>query len=658
VPEHIGLTPAQTKESIQMKEDKLAALIRPLETFAAANPRLYRFRVALLASVGYAYLLFILTILLALVAAILIYGDLRTVTVKLVWIPLVLVGLILRALWITIPEPDGQKLEPEQAPTLFALIDEISNALNGPKVDHVLVSDEFNAGIVQIPQFGMFGWLRNYLVVGLPLLRALSPAEFRAVLAHEFGHLSGKHGRFSGWIYRVRQTWVQVLTRVHQERSYASFLFEPFLNWYAPYLNAYSFVLARAQEREADAYAVDLAGKDIAALALTRLTTKNRLLSHDFWPTFFRGANEKPTAPADPFTQMLSGLEQSLGHAKAQKWFLEALRVPTGYDDTHPALADRLQAIGFEKDSPEMASLLQAVINADESNESAASHYLRDVPPEYLQRLNRLWRERIAQPWRHRYDEIAQGRKRLEQFDEESKTRTLTVDELLEVAKLRSDIENEAASVPILQEILKEHPEHVPANFALGMYLLEQKNAEAIPHLELVIKNAPALAADACEMISGFYFEQGDHEMARVFQKRAEQYRENDRKLQDAAMNLSSKDKFVEHDLDDPAVEKLKSELTNVRGLEAAYLVRKVVEGTDSELYVLAVAAAFTWKNGISGKHVDQLFGNLNTVSSMPSPILVLSLDGEHAHLLGTICRVPRATLVATPDFGVKNIAF
>ena len=95
----------------------------------------------------------------------------------------------------------------------------------------------------------MFGWLNNYLVLGLPLLRALSPAEFRAVLAHEFGHLSGKHGRFSGWIYRVRQTWIQILVSVHQERSYASFLFEPFLEWYAPYLNAYSFVLARAGTR-------------------------------------------------------------------------------------------------------------------------------------------------------------------------------------------------------------------------------------------------------------------------------------------------------------------------------------------------------------------------------------------------------------------------
>ena len=36
----------------------------------------------------------------------------------------------------------------------------------------------------------MFGWLNNYVGVGLPLMRAFSPEEFRAVVAHEFGHLS------------------------------------------------------------------------------------------------------------------------------------------------------------------------------------------------------------------------------------------------------------------------------------------------------------------------------------------------------------------------------------------------------------------------------------------------------------------------------------
>ena len=202
-----------------MQEDKVASLVRPLEIFAAEKPGLYKLRVALLATLGYVYLFLVVSLLLGVVAVTLFYARLNWLTLKVLWIPLALVGLVLRSLWITIPEPDGMKLEREQAPALFGLINEVSTTLSGPKIDHVMLSEEFNAGIVQIPQFGMFGWLRNYLVVGLPLLRALTPAEFHAVLAHEVGHLSGKHSRLRGWIYRLRRSWIEILTTVRRRRT-------------------------------------------------------------------------------------------------------------------------------------------------------------------------------------------------------------------------------------------------------------------------------------------------------------------------------------------------------------------------------------------------------------------------------------------------------
>src|SRR6185436_12833883 len=201
-----------------MQDERFVDLIKSLELYSVKNIGPYRFRVALLAALGYLYLLLIVLLLLGIVAAVLLSGHFNFITIKILWVPLVLAGLVLRSLWITIPEPDGKELKREQAPSLFEMVADVQSKLNGPKVHHIYVSDEFNCGIVQIPSLGMFGWLNNYLVVGLPLLKALSPEEFRAVLAHEFGHLSGKHGRFSGWIYRVRQSWVEVLTRVHYER--------------------------------------------------------------------------------------------------------------------------------------------------------------------------------------------------------------------------------------------------------------------------------------------------------------------------------------------------------------------------------------------------------------------------------------------------------
>ena len=628
-----------------MQEDKLATLIPSLETLAEKNPATYRLRVGLLAALGYVYLFVVVATLLSVVAGA-IYGmGIKPLMIKILWIPLALAGLVLRSLWITLPEPDGMELKRDQAPALFDLIDEVSTRLSGPKIHRVLLSEDFNASIVQIPLFGMFGWLRNYLVVGLPLLRGLNPAEFRAVLAHEVGHLSGKHGSFSGWIYRLRQSWIQILDRVYQERHYASFLFEPFVKWYAPYLNAYSFVLARAQERQADQYAVELAGKNVVGVMLVRLEAKQRSLMENFWPNFFRGAKDQAKTPTDTFVQMLGTLGKPIGSTNSQKWFLEALRVPTGYEDTHPALGDRLAAIGFEKEGKEVTELISLVLDADEKHESADSHYLSQVPADFLPGQNRLWRERIAQAWSENHEQIQKARKRLAELDEQANERKLTVEEQWERVKTLSQVEDDNAALPSLRALLAEHPDHLGGHFAIGAILLEQHNPEGVAYLEKAMQLNPATVGDASVLLSSFYFDQGNKELSEEFRKRADDHYEVERKRQERAVAFSAADRFLPHALEATLVQELQKQLDAVYGLSEAYLVRKVVDENDASVYLLAAAASYTWKDGQSAKHVDELFNQLVSLPCLPAPTVFLSLDGPHGYLLPKLAEIEGARL-------------
>ena len=627
-----------------MADDKLAVQIRRLEAFAAAKPGLYKFQVALLAALGYVYLLFVVLILLAIVVATLIYARLNWLVIKFLWIPLVLVGIVLRSLWITLPEPDGAELQREQAPALFDLIHEVTTKLNGPKIHHVLVNGDFNASVVQIPQFGMFGWNSNYLVIGLPLLRAFTPGEFRAVLAHEVGHLSGKHGRFSGWIYRVRQSWIQVLTRIHMERHYASFLFEPFLNWYAKYLNSYSFVRARAQERHADEYAIEMTGREVTAVMLARLDVKQKGLTEHFWPNFFRQSKVEPKAPRDPFEQMLSGVEKPIGPVNAQKWFFEALRVPTGYGDTHPALADRLAAIGYPKDSPVVAGLLDAVLKADEQKESAANYYLRDLPEDFVPRQNRLWREQLVQAWNESHAQSNEAKRQLAKLEAEAERRPLTVEEQWQRVALLSQVQDDTATVPLLQAILRDHPDHVGAHFALGAILLDQQNAEGVDHLEKAMQLNPATTGEASTRLAGFYFEQGNKELAETFRKRAAEHQEKEERLREQALNFSARDTLLPHELSEVVLKEIQAQLDKVRGLSEAFLFRKVIEGSE-HVYVLAFLVGYSWVGGVSDKHFQPVFEDLVQVTALPSPLVTLPLDLFHGDLLPKIKAVPGAAI-------------
>ena len=84
-----------------------------------------------------------------------------------------------------------------EAPALFEALERIRRKIRAPMIHHVRLNDEFNASIQQVPRYGLLGGSVNHLTIGLPLLMALNRPRFLAVLAHEYGHLRGDHGRFA-----------------------------------------------------------------------------------------------------------------------------------------------------------------------------------------------------------------------------------------------------------------------------------------------------------------------------------------------------------------------------------------------------------------------------------------------------------------------------
>jgi Zn-dependent protease with chaperone function len=605
-------------------------LINRLEQFSRKNPAAYRFRVMLVAALGYAYLFAVVIVLLSIVGltiwAMFAANQLNFLAIKFLWIPLVLAGLVLRSMWVSIPVPNGKEVNRDQAPKLFDLITEVRTALAGPDIHHVLLSDELNAGIVQVPQFGMFGWTSNYMVVGLPLLKAVGPKELRAVIAHEFGHLSGKHGRFAGWIYRVRKSWIQILHSVKTERHYASFLFDWFIEWYAPYFNAYSFVLARAQEHEADQYSIETAGKTIAARTLVQVKLKARALNDELWSDFYRKAADQPQAPKNAFALMLTAIEQPLVQMKVEQWLRQELRVETGYDDTHPALAERLQGMGFSEEVLTSDSLLQALeLNNGSPPESAAQHYLKEIPAEITESYDRLWREQVVSTWKQTHNFFQKTRTRLAELDEESKLRPLTIEEQWERAKCTADSQDSAAALPIVREIIQQDPNHVAANFALGATLLEQQDDTGIALLEKAMQLDKATSGAAFELLYNFCQAQGRLVEAETYRAQALEYYDRAQRLHEQAVKLTPRDHLEPHGLDDAALKHLQDQLAKAYGLAAAYLVRKIVE--TEQFYVLAVLASYTWKGGQSGKHVGDLIDRLAASIDLDKPILIASLD-------------------------------
>ena len=195
-----------------------------------------------------------------------------------------------------------------------------------------------------------------------------------------------------------------------------------------PLFNAYSFVQARQQEYEADRVSVDAVGPDTAASALLRVNVQSDFLGEKFWPAVFKRAETDPVPALSPFTMLGLAFTQSNGDPSARNWLSRSLTRRTGYDDTHPCLADRLAAIGVAPFIPDPIA-------------TNAADALLGTASEVLQRqMDDHWRAEIKGWWGERHQFVATARARLAELDRQREATPLSDAELWERAQLTEDI--------------------------------------------------------------------------------------------------------------------------------------------------------------------------------------------------------------------------
>jgi Zn-dependent protease with chaperone function len=262
-----------------MDQAQFEALAERWARLAQSSPRAYRWRVYALAVLGFTFLFLLVLALLVLLAVSVAITTRVFGAVKLVILIGALLLVVLRALWVRLQPPEGEPITRSEAPQLFALLDRLRSRLDTPSVHRVLVTADFNAAVTQVPRLGVFGWHRNYLLLGLPLMRCLSAEQLEAVLAHELGHLSRGHARVGNWIYRLRLSWYRLDQALEKKPQWGSGAIRGLLRWYAPYFNACSYPLARSNEFEADAASARLTSRQAAAQALTNISVMAGYLS-------------------------------------------------------------------------------------------------------------------------------------------------------------------------------------------------------------------------------------------------------------------------------------------------------------------------------------------------------------------------------------------
>lgn len=184
----------------------------------------------------------------------------------------------------------------EEQPVLFAFIRQLAKDTQTPFPKKIYLSADVNACVFYDSSFwSMFLPVKKNLQIGLGLINALNVSEFKAVMAHEFGHFSQRSMKLGSFVYNVNKI---IHNMLFDNQGYANFLqgwasldgiFAFFANITAKIAQGIQWILrqmyglinknymrlSREMEFHADAVAASVSGSKSLVTALRRVELAN-----------------------------------------------------------------------------------------------------------------------------------------------------------------------------------------------------------------------------------------------------------------------------------------------------------------------------------------------------------------------------------------------
>lgn len=540
-------------------------LVRLSEHASADDSARYRRGVAAFAALGYLWVLACLGLAVGIVAWVVVSVADGRFNFTRGWLLLFALGLLwatLRALWVHFDEPDGEPLTRADAPGLFEALDRIRERIKGPPVHRVYLDDNFNASIRQVPRFGLFGGALNSLSVGLPLLMMLDRQRLLSVLAHEYGHLRGNHGRLSAWIYRTRLSWLRLDASLQRDEGVMALVSQAFFRWYFPRFAAKTFALARQDEYEADRISGRLLGTAVAAAALTEVAIRGNWYASEFWPWHWARAEREPLPPG-PFAALRQRARTPPSEEFARQALREAMRRVSDLDDTHPVLRDRLEALNQKAALPAWSQRPALDMLADKH--------------KWISHFDNAWRRAHAADWKQHHAHRSRIRERIAVLAGRGERNT--PDEMVEWADAERRLDPAAPVRARYESALRIAPDHPGALRGLAQMLPVRERAERLAVLERLhqsgvasrwwaAKNAVASLEDA---EAGPHDEQG----LKLWRARLKEAEEAEARAWEEITDTPFFSQISRHDLNDHELGELRADIVRCLPVSRMWVVRK-----------------------------------------------------------------------------------
>lgn len=290
---------------------------------------------------------------------------------------------ILRSLFTRIREEEpGRPLARDEAPQLWSLAEEVAERVDTRPVDAVYVTPAASIGVTERGNLlnKLRGAGRRCLILGLGALPGMTQGQFKAILAHEYGHFSSRDtagGNLARQVQASMYRMAYTLAVSGQARWYnPAWLF---VNGFQRVFLRITLGASRLQEILADRYAALAYGAQNFVDGLTHIVRQSLMFKSQVSQEIKAAAGHN------------RGLENLYLLSPIQGQSLQALQAevekemsrPTAAYDSHPSIQDRitlvqqLETAGEVEDNQEPVWGLLS--NAEALQQEMTAHVQRNV---------------------------------------------------------------------------------------------------------------------------------------------------------------------------------------------------------------------------------------------------------------------------------------
>ncbi|TSE08900.1 M48 family metallopeptidase [Aquimarina algiphila] len=226
-------------------------------------------------------------------------------------------------------DPNQKEITEKEEPTLFSYLYQLADDAGAPRPHKVFLSSRVNASVsYDLSVLNFFFPSKKNLEIGIGLINVLNLGEFKAVLAHEFGHFAQRSMLVGRWVYMSHQIAAHIigkrdaLDKFLQTISYLDLRIAwigwilSLIVWSIRALVEICFkivviahrALSREMEFHADLIAVSLTGSDALIHALHRLQAADD--AYDKSLNMVNHALNKEKAVVDMFALQTNAIER------------------------------------------------------------------------------------------------------------------------------------------------------------------------------------------------------------------------------------------------------------------------------------------------------------------------------------------------------------